>query len=94
MILATMLAMDSQPSDEAIDLFEKRLAETIKEQVETCGSMTLSVDYRPNYVLSYIAQETGVNTNGFPWKTTMWIEKDKISVIAGYVAPCKTIFPK
>ena len=94
MLLATMLAMDSHPSDEAIDLFEERLADTIKEHVEAYGSMTLSVDYGPDYILGNLAQETGVSTNGFPWKTTMWIEKDKVSVSAGYAAPCKTIFPE
>ena len=94
MLLATMLAMESQTSDEAIDLFEERLAETIKEQVEARGSMTLSVDYSPDYILGNLAQETGVSTSRFPWKTTMWIEKDNVSVSAGYAAPCKTIFPE
>ncbi len=94
MLLATMLAMDSHPSDEAIDLFEERLAKTIKEKVEERGSMTLSVDYGPDDILGSLAQETGVNTNGFPWKTTMWIEKEKVSVSAGYAAPCEIIFPE
>lgn len=93
MLLAGMLAMDSQPSDEAIDLFEERLADTIKERVESCGSMTLSVDYGPDYILGSLAQETGVSTNGFPWKTTMWVESNKVSVSAGYAAPCKVIYP-
>lgn len=94
MLLASMLAMNSQPSDEAINLFEERLADTIKEHVEVNGSMTLDVDYGPDYILSKLAQETGVSANRFPWKTTMWIKKDKVSVSAGYAAPCKTIFPE
>jgi hypothetical protein len=93
MMLGSMLAMNTQSSGETIDLFEERLAEAIKEQVETRGSMTLSVDYGPDYILGSIAQETGVSTNGFPWKTTMWIEKNKVSVSAGYAAPSETIFP-
>lgn len=94
MIMATMLAMDSEPSAQAIDLFEQKLADTIKEHVESRGSMTLSVDYGPDYILGSLARETGVSTNGFPWKTTMWVEKDKVSVSAGYAAPTKIIFPK
>ena len=92
MFLAALLAMDSQPSDVAIDLFEEKLAETIKEQVKVCGSMTLSVDYRPDDTLGSIAQQTGVSPNVFPWKTTMWIEMDKVSVSDGYAAPCEIIF--
>ncbi len=76
MLLAGMLAMDTQPSGESIDLFEKKLAETIKEQVESCGSMILSVDYVPDYILGNIARESGVSPNGFPWKTTMWVRAD------------------
>ena len=94
MALATLLAMNSQPSEDAIDLFEAKLAETIKKHVEDRGSMTLSVDYGPDYILSSVAQETGVSSNGFPWKTTMWIYKDKVTVSAGYAAPSKVIFPE
>lgn len=93
MLLAGMLAMDTQPSGESIDFFEEKLAETIKEQVESRGSMTLSVDYGPDYILGSIAQESGVSTNGFPWKTTMWVRADKVEVSAGYAAPSETIFP-
>ena len=93
MILATILAEDSKPSNEAIDLFEEKLAATIKKDVEKRGSMTLSVDYNPDWVLSGIAQEAGVSTSGFPWKTTMWIEGEKVSVSAGYGAPIENIFP-
>jgi len=93
MLMGSMLAMDTQPAVETIDKFEERLAETIKEQVETRGSMTLSVDYGPDYILGSLAQETGVSTNGFPWKTTMWIEANKVSVSAGYAAPMENIFP-
>ncbi len=93
MLMYSMLAMSKQPATETIDKFEERLAETIKEQVEARGSMTLSVDYGPDDILGSLAQESGVSTNGFPWKTTMRIETNKVSVSAGYAAPVENIFP-
>lgn len=93
MMLGTMAAMNTQTPSENIDKFEERLSETIKEEVEDCGHLTLSVDYGPDYILGRLAQETEVSTNGFPWKTTMWIEKGKVSVSAGYAAPEEIIFP-
>ena len=94
MFLSTMLAKDYQPSDEAIDLFEKRLANIIKKQVEAHGFMNLSVGYGPDPILVNLAHKTGVSTCRFPFKTSMWIEKDKVSVRAGHDAPCEIIFRK
>ena len=93
MAMASMIALKKQSSSEAIDLFEEKLAETIKESVEKCGPMTLSVDYDPDCVLSSHAEEAGVSLNAFPWKTMMWISEDKVSVSCGYGAPSKVIFP-
>lgn len=88
------IGLENLDNSETIDLFEEKLADTIKKHVELYGSITLSVDYCPNYVLRSLAQEIGISTNGFLWKTTMWVEKDKVSVKDGYTAPIKTIFPK
>jgi len=93
MILACMLASRTMPSLVQIDIFEEKLAKTIKEHVEERGSMVLSVDYGLDQTLGRIAYESGVSSNGFPWKTTMWIERGKVSVSCGYGAPVKKIFP-
>lgn len=94
MILGSLIAMESEPSSKSIDLFEQNLADTIKEHVESSGPLILSVDYGPDALLGKIALKSGVNTNGFPWRTTMWIETEKVSVCAGYGAPTKIIFPE
>lgn len=93
MMMATVLAMEDQASNEAIKMFEKRLAEEIKEHVKENGSMILSVDYAPDDVLGNIADECDIAPNGFPWKTTMRIKEDRVSVSYGYGAPEKIIFP-
>ncbi len=92
MALDTMLAMNSKPSDDAIDLFEEKLAKAIKEYLEKQDYIILSVDYGPDYILASIAEKSGLSTRCFPWKTTMWVRKDKVSVRAGYGAPIKVIF--
>ena len=94
MMMATMLAIDSAPSEDAIDAFEKRLAEFIKATVEKNSSMSLSVDYYPDYNLGTIVKETGVNPSVFPWKTTMNIDSDRVDVSSGYGAPFVKIYLK
>lgn len=83
MMLGTMIAMNTQIPAKSIDKFEECLSETIKKEVDDCGYLTLSVDYGPDYILGKLAKETEISTNIFPWKTTMWIKKDKISVSSG-----------
>lgn len=92
MMLATLLALEDKPSDEEIALLEKRLADVIKEYVEKNGSMILTVDYEPDDILSKITEECGISSNCFPWKTTMRIQEDEVSVIDGYAAAEKIIF--
>ena len=95
MILAASLAVEAKTPDEAIDLFQKKLADTVKKFVESHDvRMILSVDYGPDHILSKVAEETGVGMERFPWKTTMWISQDKVSVSAGYAAPVETLFQK
>lgn len=93
MIFGASFAINKKPSASNINKFEELLAETIKEQVEVRGSLILSCDYHPNYILEDIAQKAGISKDVFPWKTTMWITKDKVTVKARYNLANKKIFP-
>ena len=93
MIMATMIAMKNEPSSEVVDLFEKKLAEKIKEEVERRGQLSLDCDYSPDITLGNIANQTGVDTMSFPWKTNMNITADKVCVSFGYGSGYDTIFP-
>lgn len=48
--------------------------------------LTLSVDYGPEQILAEAAQAAGVGLRRFPWKTSMWIYSDHVTVSAGYQA--------
>ena len=92
MMMATLLGMDKQAPKGNIDQFEEQLAQAIEENVEKNGDLTISCDYQPCCFLADIADECGVDTFNFPWKTVMWVEKDKVTVRFGYGAAPQTIF--
>lgn len=94
MLLATKIASNVKPSAEKVEWFEEKLAEVIEEYIQENGSLKLSVDYQPDAVLSRAAIETGINLNVFPWKTTMWVERNSITVSDGYCAETRCIFPE
>lgn len=94
MFLSTMLAYETRPSETAIDLFEERLADTIKKHLEDRPTMKLRVDYHPDLTLESVAQETGVDTDGFPLKTNMYIEDGKVTVKVGSSGRSEVIYPK
>ena len=45
---------------------------------------TLHVDYGPDPMLYEVANEVGISTNRFPWKTTMWINLNYVTASVGY----------
>lgn len=93
-IMATLLATKKQPDSEISDLFEKKLAEVIRQYVKRHGSLTLKCDYSPDIVLGNVARETRVDVMKLPWKTNMHITPQKVEVCHGYGAAYKTIYPE
>ena len=65
--------------------FEIALAEILELENDERG-VILSVDYNPDYLLSKAIKNVNINVGQtrLPWKTTMWITKNKIEVAYGY----------
>lgn len=80
-------------SDDVKQRFKESLKKRIKMELLTRISVSLSVDYGPDDILSAAASESGIIAD-FPWKTHMRIERDKISVSCGYGAPYNIIFER
>jgi hypothetical protein len=75
---------------------EKNTAEKVEKFTElltnhlekvTGNRMFISCDYGPDYELSRIAKEAGVDCGAFPWKTSMILDEGKIKVACGYGSP-------
>lgn len=53
----------------------------------------LGVDYNPDMILSLAADESGVDTAIFPWKTNMSLRSDYLSLSYGYGAEYRNYYP-
>ncbi len=58
--------------------FENCLAEELKEKFQEFGFLIVSVDYKPDALLSKVALETGIPMEVFPWKSKMWIYPNEV----------------
>ena len=82
------------PSAECLDSFEQKLADIIKDNVETFGYMLILTHYNPDVsLLADIARKSGIDTNRIPHETTMWIYKEMVSVKYGTNNRPEIIFP-
>ena len=83
-LLASYFQQIDEFSDESFDLFEKKLSDIIKSNVERFGYMLLLTHYNPDVsLLGEIARESSIDTSRIPHETTMWIYKNKVSVRYG-----------
>lgn len=53
---------------------------------------SLSVDYGPDVALHEAAKKAGLEME-FPWKTSMWLNENSLSVSNGYAAPSYYHYP-
>ena len=95
--LLLMMASSMQKSytEEEIALFKQVLADEISHEIERRGGCILDVDYHPCMELANAGDKIGVDRmGGYPWKTTMWVYQDRVSVSDGYGSPQKVLWEK
>ena len=85
--LAAMLqeTEKQKQSPELVNKFELELTNVIMEQDRI---WTIGVDYHPDGLLQEAADRAGLplGMSTLPWKTTMWVDEEKVSVRCGYGA--------
>ena len=81
-VLAGLMAdtLNEVPQDEALEKFEKILAEKIMTG-ERWEWSSIWVDYAPDDILAEAAKEAGINCANFPWKTGMHIDLEKKKIM-------------
>lgn len=91
--LATMVAANQPaPSDHAQRGFVVSLAARVETMLRRGDYCSLGVDYGPDANLANSAEDAGLSTARFPWKTNMWVTPDRITVSAGYGAAEKLVW--
>ena len=84
-----------QYTPEDIKLFKATLAEGISRELKEYGRCTLDVDYNPCRLLAEAGSKIGIDgLTGFPWKTYMLVNSDRVTVTAGSGAPSKVLWSK
>jgi len=78
-------AEKTKQSTEQVDAFEKSLADVLLKEQPRWG---FGVDYHPDAILEAAAQSASLNLGmcTLPWKTTMFIDGEKVTVRCGYGA--------
>lgn len=86
--LGTMLAARSaEPTQTASQRFVEVLAGRLEQRLTQSSYVSVNVDYGPDLLLADAATEAGIDGhNRFPWKTHMWVYRDRVVVSAGYRA--------
>ena len=60
------------------------------------SGIVIGVDFDPNPMLYSTANEAGLDVgfNGWPWKTTMWVRPDEVTVRYGYQADLEVVWTR
>lgn len=83
-MMVDMLPKNNTP--DILDLFGVHLKNCLMNKGEYGYVNYLRVDYDPDQYLSGAAKEAGLKMN-FPWKTSMFLKNDYVSISYGYGAP-------
>ncbi len=84
MVLADMIAASNKPTDEQISKFVELLTDKLIEQDSDNRDISIYCDYHPDIMLREVADEVGIDSSVFPYKTGMSIYHDNVEVKVGY----------
>lgn len=94
MVLATLAAEKNLPTEAEASKFALALVGQLMSHPRD-RRITLDCDYGPGRYLYEAAEQAGISSLVFPWKTTMWLELDgSVSVSEGYGRPVVVIKEK
>ena len=96
MLLADLLT--TPMSEDQLNKFQEALEKEIDLNMAAYGLCILGCDYAPCNVLTNAADQAGINTHNFPFKTAMDIRRNShddytVSVSDGYARPWVEIKP-
>jgi len=104
--MAAVLAEKNKPTAEALSKFAEELKKYLINKTtyipetqkivldsEGCYRTSLSVDYHPDFTLGQAAENAGVSTDSFPWKTSMYLMGDHLSLSYGYGGETLRYYP-
>ncbi|MBO5141662.1 MAG: hypothetical protein J6C46_01455 [Clostridia bacterium] len=74
-------------SQDDILVFKSTLADEIEKELKEYTTCVLDVDYGPCEALGRAGEKIGMDGMSFPWKTSMHVSKEQVTVSAGYAAP-------
>lgn len=78
--------------NELIKLFEKRLAEIIKDYVDKNGHMILENDKKTDNMFAKLTKRTGININSIPENISMIIRPYNVTIYTDTIGNYKTIY--
>lgn len=92
-VLAGMLASGHPVNEDQ----QKSFVEILQARIEAgmgdrSWGFSLGVDYGPDAILADAAEEVGISTSRFPWKSSMLVYPDRVTAHRGYAADDKLIW--
>ena len=104
--LAAMLASQSKPSPEQLEVFKAELKKLLSSKIrfenhtyiildDGCYGYkyNLHVDYHPDLMLAMAAKTAGISDNVFPWKTSLYFYDNHVALSYGYGAESVNFYP-
>ena len=94
MMMGYQLATQKSASKEQLDKFCKILSQRISEELDHSNDIYIECDYGPCALLSEASKLAGIDTCLFPFKRSMWIRSDSVTVKDGYDASIDVLYTK